>query len=96
MKNFFKTIHCSSRVHCETCQDKGARGRKWRKSLSLNIDGIDCPPHMKCDHVFKATGKTSKPRSCKSCGGMAKEKNYVFEHLVCEKCGFNTKRRVNK
>jgi len=91
--NFFDSFACRSRVHCETCQNEGEAGRHFRKSLGLNIDGVDCL--HKCDHDFKLTGETSKEKVCKSCKRRDSDPDYyIYEHIRCKKCDFKTKRRI--
>jgi len=49
MKNFFKTAHCTSRVHCGTCRNKEG-GRSWRKQILSVFKDTDAPEDFECPH----------------------------------------------
>ena len=77
MENWFKTIHCQSRQHCEMCRND----KNFRIQLLNNFEGLDnidfnCPFDLKNEIKPKPKIKKIKKRK-RGCSGCNKSKNKI-------------------
>ena len=77
MKDFVKTAHCQTRVHCRTCRDLEG-GRRWRESLRkhFRLPGgkvdFECPFGATLDDLPEPVEGVpewvrERERACKEC-----------------------------